>query len=59
MGIKNVEVWLIDRCHAMDGKSEEADEAETPQSSPECLAGVVRVVSARPSSMGCVAAQVL
>lgn len=38
----------------MDGKSEEADEAEAPQSSPECLAGKVSVVSA--SSSGCVAA---
>ncbi|KAI1235573.1 hypothetical protein IHE44_0002453 [Lamprotornis superbus] len=55
-GINNVQVWLRDRCNAMDGKSEEADKAETPQSSPECLAGKVSVVSARPSSLGCVAA---
>lgn len=40
----------------MDGKSEEADEAEAPQSSPECLAGKVSVASASPSPSGCVAA---
>lgn len=53
MGICNVQVWLRDRCNAMGGQSEEADAAEAPQGSPECLAGKV---SASPSSMGCVAA---